>query len=772
MPHKLLEAAIRYTDLGWPIFPLKPGTKVPITAHGVKDATTDLDSIQKWWAQWPLANIGLACGAQSAYVIDIDLKNGNNGYESIREHGTLCPQVSARTPSGGEHQFYRPLPNKPANKNGILPGVDIRGDGYYVVLSPSVLDSAEQPYAWHDGHSPFEARLDSYPEFMLSLSGTSRPTQQAQLPVRVVPVVRPANDDLYGRALRYFDGNVEYACTGNAGHNKLLWAVRCCLVGLRMSRSQAEQFLAAEYNPRCSPPWDLSDAKDAREWKHKFDEVERKPGELQHGWILDDPEYAPALELPAGIDIGAMIQNSKPEPVTVPGPVINIDAIIKSSEPSELGFLCQPHGLAGDVCSYINSRATYKQPWLAVAASLTYLGTLFGQKVRTEEDNRTNIYTLGIAPSSAGKQGAMDSIRELSFQAGSDDMLGGDGVTGASAIECRVHSEPCTLFLWDEMGFFLKSTKGGNEHKQGIVPFLMRLFSMSNSIYKGQEYADNEKQRTIVQPCLSFYGTSTMARFAQGISTDELEDGWIARVLMFASLSEDPEYFGGNKLTPPPTELLTKIQKWVVRSKCGPPVDMEGKEGNFAAYSRAPVGASKDAIPDPTVYIATAGAKRKYEELRIWSREHKSDYRPLWLKSTELASRIGLILAAGRSFNKPEVTEEDADYACRLVQYCVSEFITLVAPKVVDSHDEHLYARIVELVRGSGKRGISREAVRQKMRKAKTRFPAIFKIVMANKEILMVRQVIKGSKAKELYIHEDYIGEIERIVNQCKKLYG
>ena len=55
----LLDAALRYAALGYPVFPCLPGEKAPITPHGFRDATTDIAQIEAWWAKHPDANIGL-----------------------------------------------------------------------------------------------------------------------------------------------------------------------------------------------------------------------------------------------------------------------------------------------------------------------------------------------------------------------------------------------------------------------------------------------------------------------------------------------------------------------------------------------------------------------------------------------------------------------------------------------------------------------------------------------------------------------------------------
>jgi hypothetical protein len=111
-----------------------------LATHGAKDASCDPRQIDEWWAKYPWANIGVVTGAISGLVVvDVD---GAPGERSLRdllvEHGPFPATLTARTGSGGAHYFFKHPGRKVKNSARRLgPGLDIRGDGGYVVAPPS-----------------------------------------------------------------------------------------------------------------------------------------------------------------------------------------------------------------------------------------------------------------------------------------------------------------------------------------------------------------------------------------------------------------------------------------------------------------------------------------------------------------------------------------------------------------------------------------------------------------------------------------------------------
>ena len=151
-----LQAALRLAEKGMAVFPCWPDKKNPVCKHGLKDATTDTKIITAWWEAYPTANVAIATGRTSGvFVFDIDMKHGKDGERELRaielQHGKLPPTVEFVTPSRGRHLWFRMPEQAIANSTDkIAAGLDIRGDGGYVLAPPShvVEDYGSGCYSW------------------------------------------------------------------------------------------------------------------------------------------------------------------------------------------------------------------------------------------------------------------------------------------------------------------------------------------------------------------------------------------------------------------------------------------------------------------------------------------------------------------------------------------------------------------------------------------------------------------------------------------------
>lgn len=166
------KAAIYYAKyLNWNVFPLIPRDKKPITSNGFKDATTDLNQIVYWWTRYPYANIGIRTGKESSFiVIDIDSEIGHKSFEIfIRQYESLPKTIVSITGSGGKHILFR-YPNIKniviKNRVNWLEKVDIRGDGGYIVVPPSIHPNGRR-YTWELTSRPNEVKMAELPYWLL-----------------------------------------------------------------------------------------------------------------------------------------------------------------------------------------------------------------------------------------------------------------------------------------------------------------------------------------------------------------------------------------------------------------------------------------------------------------------------------------------------------------------------------------------------------------------------------------------------------------------------
>jgi len=193
-----LRFALEYAELGYRVIPLhspegagcscghpdcESRGKHPRTRAGLKDATSKPETIRGWWERWPKANIGLATGPLSGFfVLDCDGKQGEASLIEMAKHGCSLPDTYIVRTGRGSH-FYFNWPDNQDVRNSqskIAPGLDIRGDGGFVVAPPSVHASGAQ-YEIAESSIP---AVDA-PEWLLSLIKTpAKPSTPLASPVQ------------------------------------------------------------------------------------------------------------------------------------------------------------------------------------------------------------------------------------------------------------------------------------------------------------------------------------------------------------------------------------------------------------------------------------------------------------------------------------------------------------------------------------------------------------------------------------------------------------
>jgi|MTBAKSStandDraft_2_1061841.scaffolds.fasta_scaffold02242_9 putative DNA primase/helicase len=159
---KRLDAALEYVEHGFSVIPLQPKGKTPLLpswAEYQKRPPT-AEEVSAWFEQWPDANIGLVTGAVSGIaVVDIDSDEGAKWADKNLPKSSVYQQTGK-----GYHIFYKANGTAIQNKVGIAPGVDVRGEGGYIVIAPSIHPSdAEYKLIFPEGFDGW-ADLADFPK--------------------------------------------------------------------------------------------------------------------------------------------------------------------------------------------------------------------------------------------------------------------------------------------------------------------------------------------------------------------------------------------------------------------------------------------------------------------------------------------------------------------------------------------------------------------------------------------------------------------------------
>jgi hypothetical protein len=117
------------------VLPIRQGSKVPLTPHGVKDATRDEATIRAWWSRWPEAAVAIACGSKSGGLVVLDCDAAEFVWTLENACGPL-PETFTVATGRGSHRYF--VACEPIRTQRIAPHLELRAEGAYVLAPPSL----------------------------------------------------------------------------------------------------------------------------------------------------------------------------------------------------------------------------------------------------------------------------------------------------------------------------------------------------------------------------------------------------------------------------------------------------------------------------------------------------------------------------------------------------------------------------------------------------------------------------------------------------------
>lgn len=136
----MLNHALKYLSLGLSVIPLRPKGKEPLIKwQEFQSRRATPEEVKEWFLKWPDANVGIVTGGVSGVaVVDLD---GTDGLKSANNLGLMSSIVSLT--GNGKHLWYKNV-GTIQNAVRLMPGVDVRGEGGYVVAPPSIHESGRR----------------------------------------------------------------------------------------------------------------------------------------------------------------------------------------------------------------------------------------------------------------------------------------------------------------------------------------------------------------------------------------------------------------------------------------------------------------------------------------------------------------------------------------------------------------------------------------------------------------------------------------------------
>ncbi len=255
-----LRIALALADQGYRVFPLVPGGKLPAIGGWPQRASANCETVRKMWSSHDPVNdiayerdfnIGIATGACAGRfltVLDVDVKNGGKGLETLERIDISAPDAwregakRVDTPSGGFHLYFFSDAPLGTSASRLGPGIDTRGVGGYVVAEGSTMADGRAYVACGGALRTISPWL---------ANDIGAPIERADANVLCLLDSKPALD----RASAWLKDIAPLAVQG-AGGDATTFKVAAGVKDFGVSSLACQELMVTLWNDRCSPPWD------------------------------------------------------------------------------------------------------------------------------------------------------------------------------------------------------------------------------------------------------------------------------------------------------------------------------------------------------------------------------------------------------------------------------------------------------------------------------------------------------------------------------------
>ena len=478
------------------------------------------------------------------------------------------------------------------------------------------------------------------------------------------PPVNSSPGDVMERALRYLD-RVPPAISGQDGHGQTIRVAAILVRGFALSEEQA--YMAIQrWNATCQPPWC------EKELRHKLADAAKHDGE--RGWLLNGSTYTgPDVELARLL--ASMEGDDEP--------IVNHD--VRETDAKDIALAdVLPVGFMREVFNYTIGTSKYPQPEIALAGAIAIMSVLTGRKVCDEMDTRTNTYTMTVNPARSGKDRPREVNKEILYQAGGQQHIGPERIGSSAGMVAWVHKEPAILFQIDELGRMLATCRDARKspHLYNIATVMLSLYSSATNIWIADAYAETKKTKTIDQPHMVIFGTTTAETLWPNLSLDNVADGLMGRLLVF----EGRGYvdFNETKKQKVPAEIIEAAKAWIEFRP--------GTAGNLDSFH-----------PEPQIVCHSQKAKSAFlqhvHKINDCRKKENAFRAAVWSGTAEKTAKLALIHACSRhGVVPPAIDREDVEWGKRLSNWLTRRTLLRCSEELAENEIEARPKRVLKIL--------------------------------------------------------------------------
>ncbi len=189
--------------------------------------------------------------------------------------------------------------------------------------------------------------------------------------------------------------------------------------------------------------------------------------------------------------------------------------------------------------------AKVSQPELSILAALSLVSVSCGRIFRTNMNNFSSLYFMGIAKSGQGKENIKTFVESVLNLSDHNELVVGDGYTSSGAVHSILKYRPTQITIMDEFGKRLENIGAqSNTNKEDGIQTLMEAWGRCHGTLRPDNYSlmnvpeqfkEQAMNRVTHKPAITLVGMSVPQNFYKALNSGRIADGFLNRFIIVES---------------------------------------------------------------------------------------------------------------------------------------------------------------------------------------------------------------------------------------------